>query len=498
MSFYVFVVIILIVVDVNSDRNVVMSMDEILRDGEDVIDDLVEMYVRVGLENEEPDWFERGREAFERATRLRENDFDLWIQIAELDAKHARNIKDSMKSLKAFARAIEIDPQKAKMLGIKSKDVAGRLLSLSTQLDSKTERREVVRIAKSVLKKSQFDELSTKVPPLSPPPPLPNWYAPMLNDHRRNKAFADAIRHVVTSSTESVCDIGTGSGLLGILAAKSGAQRVIGIEIEPSLVRVAQLNAERNNVQDRFRIVTGHSSQIEIGETRCEVLVSEVLDDNLIGPSDWLGTLRNVRTRLLSENAIVIPSNARIYAVPIESSEIRDIYSLPDEIEGVRIDDLKTLWKLPETVHGTIQLAGLQKYRVLAQNGEIELYRWDFQHDDIDPVSLEEQTIEIEITQDDGILDAVVVLWDANLVDEIVVSNRPHIINGEFMNWNHVNNDNTTKTCNTPTLKWLATNHWSQEAMVFTNGGLHLRKGMCKMRVRHDSEHFYFDFSACV
>ena len=41
---------------------------------EGVIDDLVEMYVRVGLEAE--NWFESGRKAFEKASVLRPRDFE--------------------------------------------------------------------------------------------------------------------------------------------------------------------------------------------------------------------------------------------------------------------------------------------------------------------------------------------------------------------------------------------------------------------------------------
>ena len=470
-------------------------MDAMLKEGEGVIDDLVEMYVRVGLEAEGENWFESGRLAFEKALVLRPRDFDLWIQMAEMDAKYASNIQESIISLSAFAHAVEIDSERAKEFGIDANAIATRLLTRSNQIESKTERREIVRLARSIMISSSpvTKQQDIKAPP---PPPLPHWYAPMLNDEKRNKAFANAIQSVVTSSTERVCDIGTGSGLLGILAAKSGAKEIIGFEIEPSLARVAEMNARRNNLdEERFRVITGHSSQIETfpQEKRCDVLVSEVLDDNLIGPSDWLGVLKHARKNLLAENTIVIPSSAMIYAVLIESNEIRDVYKLPNEIEGVRIDDLNSLWKVPETVHSTIQLAGLNDYRVLG-HGEIELYRWDFQNDKI------ENEIErsIEIQDDDMVLDAIVVLWDADLVENVIVSNRPHLSNGEFMHWN-----NDSSTCSSSSSSssskdsWRATNHWSQEAVVFTNGGLRLSQGSCVMRIRHDSAHFYFDLSDC-
>ena len=46
----------------------------------------------------------------------------------------------------------------------------------------------------------------------------------------------------------SVLDVGTGSGILGIVAAHQGAQRVLGLEIDPEALEAAQRNVDRNGV----------------------------------------------------------------------------------------------------------------------------------------------------------------------------------------------------------------------------------------------------------
>lgn len=51
-------------------------------------------------------------------------------------------------------------------------------------------------------------------------------------------------------------DMGTGSGILGILAAKQGAQ-VIAVDINPEAVATARRNASENGVADRFAAVHG-------------------------------------------------------------------------------------------------------------------------------------------------------------------------------------------------------------------------------------------------
>ncbi|MGK7345249.1 MAG: 50S ribosomal protein L11 methyltransferase [Candidatus Nitrospinota bacterium M3_3B_026] len=58
-------------------------------------------------------------------------------------------------------------------------------------------------------------------------------------------------------AASSVLDVGTGSGVLAIAAAKLGAERVLGVDTDAEAVRVAMDNARINKAQDRVRIVEG-------------------------------------------------------------------------------------------------------------------------------------------------------------------------------------------------------------------------------------------------
>lgn len=51
---------------------------------------------------------------------------------------------------------------------------------------------------------------------------------------------------------EALLDVGTGSGILCVLALKLGAKRARGTDIDPAAVNAALENAERNGVADRF------------------------------------------------------------------------------------------------------------------------------------------------------------------------------------------------------------------------------------------------------
>ncbi len=57
-------------------------------------------------------------------------------------------------------------------------------------------------------------------------------------------------------SGESVLDMGTGCGILGILAAET-AREVIAVDVNPYAIRCAKVNAEFNNVRGKMTFVQG-------------------------------------------------------------------------------------------------------------------------------------------------------------------------------------------------------------------------------------------------
>ena len=64
---------------------------------------------------------------------------------------------------------------------------------------------------------------------------------------------------------DHVLDVGTGSGILAIAAAKLGAARVLALDIEPVAVKVAVENAARNGVADRVTVRLGTLDETPAG-----------------------------------------------------------------------------------------------------------------------------------------------------------------------------------------------------------------------------------------
>ena len=176
------------------------------------------------------------------------------------------------------------------------------------------------------------------------------WHFDMLNDRDRNASYARAIERATASvlSRRSDCsalDIGTGSGLLALLCAKSGCSAVAAVEQDEKLGAIAAENARACGYGDGTMVVcAGHSGTmrttkkkststststaaapssehhawgVRLGKKRMlkrrpDIIVSEVLDSGLLG-EDCIPTLRHAAT-VLAPGGVMIPSRARVFA----------------------------------------------------------------------------------------------------------------------------------------------------------------------------------------
>jgi ribosomal protein L11 methyltransferase len=91
---------------------------------------------------------------------------------------------------------------------------------------------------------------------------------------------------------QSVLDVGCGSGVLGIGAARLGCPRVLCFDNDPVATQVTQENAEVNGVQAQIEARTATLDQVEIG-TGWQVVVANILS----------GVLRMIRDDLVAHTA---------------------------------------------------------------------------------------------------------------------------------------------------------------------------------------------------
>lgn len=72
-------------------------------------------------------------------------------------------------------------------------------------------------------------------------------------------------------------DLGSGSGILTIAAAKMSARRAIGIEVDADSLPFAAMNAERNGVADQVLFFEGEAAQLTPLVGPADVIVSNIL-----------------------------------------------------------------------------------------------------------------------------------------------------------------------------------------------------------------------------
>jgi len=80
---------------------------------------------------------------------------------------------------------------------------------------------------------------------------------------------------------DSFFDLGCGSGILSILAAKIGAARIIGTDIDPIAVENARDNIIQNNVADRIEIKIGSIENAEDDEPY-DFLVANIIKETIM------------------------------------------------------------------------------------------------------------------------------------------------------------------------------------------------------------------------
>ena len=94
-----------------------------------------------------------------------------------------------------------------------------------------------------------------------------------LGDHPTTRIVVDLLCRLMAPES-TVLDMGTGSGVLSIVAALLGARRVVGIDRAIGAVGVAQRNAERNGVSEVTEFFQG--STVPIGE-QFDVVAANIL-----------------------------------------------------------------------------------------------------------------------------------------------------------------------------------------------------------------------------
>ena len=156
------------------------------------------------------------------------------------------------------------------------------------------------------------------VTPGTEPGPISGWadpveHARMLHDDRRTGDYLAAITAAVRPG-DVVLDIGTGSGVLAVAAARAGARHVYAVEAS-DIAGVAGRVFAANRVDDRVTLVRGWSRHVDLPEP-ADLLVSEIIGSEPL-EEEILETTLDARRRLLRPGARLVPHTLTLLVRPL-------------------------------------------------------------------------------------------------------------------------------------------------------------------------------------
>ncbi len=149
----------------------------------------------------------------------------------------------------------------------------------------------------------------------------------LLKDGARNRPFYEALKKVVTSDS-TVLDIGSGTGLWAITAARLGAKKVVAIEREPLLIGLIKTLAQANGVADQVEVIQGDSRQIGLAR-EFDIVISETIG-HVIFDEQIVSIMADARERFLKPGGMLIPDAVTLVAAP---ARLRQPGRLPVEID---------------------------------------------------------------------------------------------------------------------------------------------------------------------
>jgi type I protein arginine methyltransferase len=162
----------------------------------------------------------------------------------------------------------------------------------------------------------------------------------MLKDEVRTRSYMRAIvdnPHLFAGKT--VMDVGCGTGILSIFAAKAGAAKVYAVECS-KIVDQARKIIEVNGFADIIEVVEGKVEELEL-DIEVDIIISEWMGYFLFYES-MLDTVLYARDRWLKKDGLLFPDKASLYLCGIEDAQYKDEkISFWDNVYGLDMSCIK-------------------------------------------------------------------------------------------------------------------------------------------------------------
>ncbi|KAG7662447.1 HMT1 [[Candida] subhashii] len=145
----------------------------------------------------------------------------------------------------------------------------------------------------------------------------------MLKDTSRTLSYRNAMyRNKHLFKDKIVLDVGCGTGILSMFAAKAGAKHVYSVDMS-SIIDKAKEIVSINGFSDKITLLQGKLEDIQLPVDKVDIIISEWMGYFLLYES-MLDTVLLARDKYLVEGGLIFPDKCHMYIAGIEDGQYKD------------------------------------------------------------------------------------------------------------------------------------------------------------------------------
>lgn len=144
----------------------------------------------------------------------------------------------------------------------------------------------------------------------------------MLKDSVRTRTYQRAIMDNPGDFKDKVVlDLGAGTGILSMFAARAGAKHVYAIEFAEIAIFAKEI-VKKNGFENKITVIKGKMEEIELPVKKVDIIISEWMGYFLLYES-MLDSVLYARDKYLVKGGKMLPDRAQLYVAALEDGQYK-------------------------------------------------------------------------------------------------------------------------------------------------------------------------------